>query len=49
MVLLGNVGQVEDRFSPFGDSVNLGARLVYGLRGMYHGHGKHFGRHQRYT
>jgi hypothetical protein len=25
-VLLGDVGQVEARFSPFGDSVNLGAR-----------------------
>jgi hypothetical protein len=26
MVLLGDVGQVEAHFSPFGDSVNLGAR-----------------------
>jgi hypothetical protein len=40
MVLLGNVGQVEARFSLFGDSINLGARLVHGLRRMYHGHGK---------
>jgi hypothetical protein len=26
MVLLGNVGQVEARFGPLGDSVNLSAR-----------------------
>jgi hypothetical protein len=26
MVLLGNVGQVEARFGPFGDSVNIGTR-----------------------
>jgi hypothetical protein len=26
MVLLGDVGQVEARFGPFGDSVNLGTR-----------------------
>jgi hypothetical protein len=26
LVLLANVGQVEARFSPFGDSVNLSAR-----------------------
>jgi hypothetical protein len=26
MELLGDVGQVEARFDPFGDSVNLGAR-----------------------
>jgi hypothetical protein len=26
IVLLGDVGQVEARFVPFGDSVNLGAR-----------------------
>jgi hypothetical protein len=26
MVILGDVGQVEARFGPFGDSVNLGAR-----------------------
>jgi hypothetical protein len=32
MVLLGDVSQVEARFGPFGDSVKLGARLVYGLR-----------------
>jgi hypothetical protein len=32
IVLLGDVGQVKARFGPFGDSVKLGARLVYGLR-----------------
>jgi hypothetical protein len=26
MALLGDVGQVESRFGPLGDSVNLGAR-----------------------
>ena len=28
----GDVGQVEARFSPFGESVSLDARLVHGLR-----------------
>jgi hypothetical protein len=31
MVLLGNNGQEEARFGPFGDSVNLGVRYVHGL------------------
>jgi hypothetical protein len=26
MVLLGDIGQVEDRFGPIGNSVNLGVR-----------------------
>jgi hypothetical protein len=30
--LLGDVGHVESRFGPFGDSVSVGARLVYSLR-----------------
>jgi len=30
MVHLGDVCQVEAHFGPFGDSVNLGARLVHG-------------------
>jgi hypothetical protein len=38
MVLLGVVGQVEARFGPFGDSVNLSGRLMHCLRRMYHGH-----------
>jgi hypothetical protein len=42
-VLLGDVGQVEARFGPFGDSVSLGARWVHDLRQLYHGHGNHFG------
>ena len=29
--LLGDVGLVESRFDPFGDSVSFGARLVHGL------------------
>jgi hypothetical protein len=32
MVLLGDVGQIQSRFGPFGNSVNLGARWVHGLR-----------------
>jgi hypothetical protein len=32
MVLLGDVGQVEACFGPFGDSVNLGAIWVHDLR-----------------
>jgi hypothetical protein len=31
MVLLGDIGQVEARFGPFGDSINLDARWVHGL------------------
>jgi hypothetical protein len=37
MELLGDVGQVEACFGPFGDSVNLGTRLVHGLCRTYHG------------
>jgi hypothetical protein len=33
--LLGDVGHVESHFGPFGDNVNVGARLVQGLRQMY--------------
>jgi hypothetical protein len=43
MVLLGVVGQVEDRFGPFGDSVSLGAGWVHDFHRMYHGHGNQFG------
>jgi hypothetical protein len=45
MVLLGDACQVKSCFYSFGDSVNLGARYVYGLRRMYHGHGKAFWAH----
>jgi hypothetical protein len=42
MVLLHDVSQVQTHFDPFGDSVNLGTRFVYGLRRMYHGRGNLF-------
>jgi hypothetical protein len=31
MELLGDLGQMEARFSPFGDSLNLSTRLVHRL------------------
>jgi hypothetical protein len=34
--LLGDVGHLESRFSPFGDSLSVGARLVHGMRQTYH-------------
>ena len=37
MELLGDVGHVESRFGPFGDSVIIGARSVHGLCQTYHG------------
>jgi hypothetical protein len=40
------LGHVESRFGPFGDSVSFGARLVHGLREMYHRLINHFGRIQ---
>jgi hypothetical protein len=43
MVLLGDVGHVEARFSLFGDGINLDARWVHGLRRKYHGCGNCFG------
>jgi hypothetical protein len=42
-LLLGDVGQGEARFGPFGDGVILSARWVHNLHRMYHGHGNHFG------
>ena len=36
MVLLGFEAQLQARFGPFGDSVNLDARSVHGLRRTYH-------------
>jgi hypothetical protein len=48
MVLIGDVGQVEARFSLFRDSVNLSERRVDGLCRMYHGHGNHYGHTQWY-
>jgi hypothetical protein len=32
MELLGEVGNVESHFGPFGDSVSVGARQVHDLR-----------------
>ena len=43
MVLLANGGQEEARFDPFGDIVNLVARLVHGLHRMYLVRGNHYG------
>ena len=42
-VLLGDEAQLEARFGPFGDSANLDARSVHGLRRTYHRLRKHFG------
>ena len=42
---LGDLGHVESRFFPFGDSVSVGARLVHGLRQMYHRFEKTFWTH----
>jgi hypothetical protein len=36
MELLGDAGHVESRFSPLENSVNVGTRLVHGLRWTYH-------------
>jgi hypothetical protein len=44
MELLGDMGHVEARFGPFGDSANLEARYVHGLRQTYHRLRNHFGR-----
>jgi len=49
MVLLGDVSHVEARFGPFGDTVNLDARSVHGLRRTYHRLGNHFGRNRWYS
>jgi hypothetical protein len=44
MELLGDVGHVESCFDPFGDTDNLDAREVHGLRRTYHGLRNHYGR-----
>jgi hypothetical protein len=44
MELLGDVGRVESYFIPFGDTDNLDARLVHGLRQTYHSLRSHYGR-----
>ena len=45
MVLLGDEAQVDACFGPFGDSANLDAREVHGLRRTYHKLGKSFWTH----
>jgi hypothetical protein len=44
MVRLGDEAHVDARFGLFGDSANLDARQVHGLRRMYHKLRNHFGR-----
>jgi hypothetical protein len=44
----GDVAQVEGRLGSFGDSANLEARWVHGLRRMYHRLRNHF-RHTRWN
>jgi hypothetical protein len=43
MVLLGDEAQVQAHFGPFGDSVNIDARWVHGLRQTYHRLRNNFG------
>jgi hypothetical protein len=43
MELLGDLGQVEAHFSPFGDSLNLWTRLVHRLGQTCHRLRNHFG------
>ena len=49
IVLLADGGQEEARFDPFGDSINLVARLVHDLPRMYHVHGNRFGHTEWYS
>jgi hypothetical protein len=44
MVLIGDEAQLQARFGPFGDSANLNARQVHGLRRTYHWLKNRFGR-----
>ena len=44
MVLVGDEALLEGRFGPFGDTANLDARLVHGLRRWYYKLGNRFGR-----
>jgi hypothetical protein len=41
--LISDMGHVESRFSPFGDSVSVSARQVHGLHQTYHTHRNRFG------
>jgi hypothetical protein len=49
MELLGDVGHVGSRFSPFCDNANLDARLVHGLCRTYHRLRNDFGRTRWYS
>jgi hypothetical protein len=49
MELLGDVGQEDARFCPFGDCVNLGARYMHGLHRTYHRPRNHFGHTRWYS
>jgi hypothetical protein len=42
--LVSDMGRVEFRFSPFGDSVSVSAREVHDLHRTYHRHRNRFGR-----
>jgi hypothetical protein len=44
MELVSDVGRMESRFSPFGDSVSVSARLEHGLHRTYHRHRNRLGR-----
>jgi hypothetical protein len=46
MELLGDAGHVEAHCGPFGDSANLDARYMHGLRRTYQRIKNHFGRTQ---
>jgi hypothetical protein len=49
MELLGDMGLVESRFGPFGDSVGDGTRHMQGLCQIYHRPRNHFGHTQWYS
>jgi hypothetical protein len=49
MELLGDMGHVESQLFLFGDYVSVGARLVQGLRQMYHRLRNHFGHIRWYS
>jgi hypothetical protein len=43
------LNQVKAHFNPFGDSFNLNATQVHGLRRMYQGQGNGFGHTEWYS
>jgi hypothetical protein len=49
MLLLGDEAQVDARFSLFGDSANLDARLVHDLHRTYHKLSNSFRHNQWYS